>query len=258
MVKYVGSGPRTISATSNPSIAVLVGPQPLCSILRKTLSSQSSSRSLCCKNRCICIFAVIFNFHTPIPSARAYCLARCLFCVTSCNGTSLSLSLTVSMSFHVWVSQEVYLKSKCMCEFSWILSRLSTDFPLLPYLSTSYMASWTLQQASMWCPGSLYWIKDFALKDFKFQAQIAMSLCWFTFLLESLKNATACAQVAWIRAKCSLAWQCCLWEGDHTIFLIAPAWDVPGGFVLTKYSSFCAAKSFFALECWQAYQENRK
>ena len=38
-----------------------------------------------------------------------------------------------------------------------------------------------------------------------------------------LKNATTCAQVAWIRAKCSLAWQCCLWEGDHTISLIAPS-----------------------------------
>ena len=190
------------------------------------------------------------NFQFPYTYSECPCLlpGALLFCVTSCNGTSLSLSLTVSMSFHVWVSQEVYLKLKCMCEFSWILSRLSTDFPLLPYLSTSYMASWTLQQASMWCPGSLYWIKDFALKDFKFQAQIAMSP-------GVAKECTACAQVAWIRAKCSLAWQCCLWEGDHTIFLIAPAWDVPGGFVLTKYSSFCAAKSFFALECWQAYQE---
>ena len=85
----------------------------------------------------------------------------------------------------------------------------------------------------------------------KFPAKIAMSLCGFTSLLLSHVNHCNCMRPSSVD---SGQMQSCLamllLMGDHTASLytvIAPAWDVPGGFVLTKYSSFCAARSFFAL-----------
>ena len=149
------SGARTVSATSNPSIAVLVGPQPLCSILRKTLSSQCSSRKEVHLQKKSFNDLFFFNFNVFfVPSARAYCLARCLFCVTSCNGTSLSLSLCHSMSTsHRKSTQNAFVNSDPVASINCPTTSLSKH--MLHGLH-GILCKWTLQQASMWCHGSLY------------------------------------------------------------------------------------------------------